>query len=131
MRIVYIFTVAFFLKIEYSEEKAVSCRKNTGGELMKRTAKKISAAVALLLIAAFALCAVFVVAEADHTCTDTGCSICAGIASCLNVLSTEACKAGASAGAQLAAFAAVLVLGAVAGRAFSTSLVTLKIKLSD
>ncbi|MCD7723335.1 MAG: hypothetical protein LUH82_05240 [Clostridiales bacterium] len=97
---------------------------------MKRAAKKMSALVAVLLIAAFTLCALFIAAESAHDCCGSKCSICTSIESCLNVLTAQSFKALSCAAAQLARFAAVLVLGTVICRVFATSLVTLKIKLS-
>lgn len=93
--------------------------------------RDMSAVLALLLALMLLFSALFIALEADHDCAGEDCAICAQISMCENLLQqlTLALLALAAAGVSCAAFS--LLTEDLRERRAQTTLITLKVKLSD
>lgn len=97
---------------------------------MKRT-KHAALIIALMLFVVMLFSALFIAHETHHDCTGEGCSVCAMLAVCENMLKNISVAAAAAAVLTAAVFVFVKSLEAAAVFCPAATPVSLKVKLSD
>lgn len=91
--------------------------------------------IIIILTVLFALSVIFtfsfICANADHDCVGEDCPVCAEIQSCEDFLKTVAATASVAVAAIVVCKEGIVALPFFYDRAYNTSLITLKVKLSN
>ena len=94
--------------------------------------KRISAVlIAMALVFAMLFFTFFIAAEADHDCVGEGCAVCCQISVCENVLKSVMCTLVMAAVFAAVGFVAFTLRNCENRDFYYSSLVSLKVKLSD
>ena len=97
---------------------------------MKRT-KHAALIIALMLFVVMLFSALFIAHETQHECTGDGCSVCAILAVCENMLKNISSAAAAAAVLTAAVFVIIKTLETASVFCPAATPVSLKVKLSD
>ena len=97
---------------------------------MKRT-KHAALIIALMLFVVMLFSALFIAHETQHECTGDGCSVCAILAVCENMLKNISAAAAAAAVLTAAVFVIIKTLETASVFCPAATPVSLKVKLSD
>ena len=97
---------------------------------MKRT-KHAALIIALMLFVVMLFSALFIAHEIHHDCTGEGCSVCAMLAVCENMLKNISAAAAAAAVLTAAVFVIIKTLETASVFCPAATPVSLKVKLSD
>lgn len=98
---------------------------------MLRMRRKIALLVAAAMAFAMAFSVLFIVHEAEHHCTGVDCQVCHAVNTCLQLLDNTTPKPERHTLHAAAVFMLIAVLGTLCSAADNSTLVKLKVKLSD
>ena len=111
--------------------KAAKGNSREEGEKMTKKTRLFALIVAVMFFAVILFSTAFVVAEADHDCTGDHCAICHQIAICQNTLKQLSLGAQVAALADALTYTLLRTVLPISNLHTLTTLITLKVKLSN